>query len=470
MKRILIRSWAYWAALAVLALLASAFVARDVDFRVYWLGVTGFFTGSRPAYGPQSGLGFPMEYRYPPVTYLLLWPLRWVPLRVGGFCWMLCAWINAAWTIWLALRVRHLRFETKSIVAILGFLCAYLVLAVRYGNVQPFVIAWIFAALILSESRPLVAGLLLALAATFKIWPVLFLAWLFPRGRRLTAAWFGASMVVLWCAPVAVFGAAGYSKLLQEWYSAVGRVGTTYSEFYYFPGQSIRGILLRWLTPIAPPLSYFPRINILSLSPLTAVHIWMGTAAILYGCFVIWMLRSDRRTLWAWDGVAFVLYSMIEPYAVKSGLISLAPAVITAGCLYALDNLSPASSRDKAVQWANRFFLAACTISFFQAIAQYKPLQRYLLSFGLDFWGECLLLTALAIWIGCTRVPLELTESSAQTRDGRQHTAGVLGFASERKELSALARRTQLAVKNVIRRNTYTLHLDTVRAGKINFV
>jgi Glycosyltransferase family 87 len=431
--------------LAIATVLASLFVAKDVDFRVYWLGVTGFFNGTRPAYGPQSGLGFPMEYRYPPVTYLLLWPLQLVPLRVGGFFWMLAEWINAAGTIWLALCVRRLRFDTKSIVAVLAYLSAYLFLAVRYGNVQPFVIAWIFAAVIVAEKRPALSGILLALAATFKIWPVLFFPWLLPRARRRAAIWFCISLATLWIFPVVVFGIHGYWALLRDWYAAVGRVGTTYSEFYYFPGQSIRGLLLRWLTPVAPPLSYFPRINVVSLDPRTAVHIWMVAAAVLYGGIVLWMLRSDRRTLWAWDGVAFVVYSMIEPYAVKSGLISLAPAVITAGCLFALRK----KEHTRAVRLANTLFLTAVGCSFIQAILQYKPWQRYLLSLGMDFWGECLLLGAFAVWIGWTRLPTALAESG-QAGDGSQHATGVFGLAPEGKELPALAGRTQFAVKDLI--------------------
>lgn len=447
MTRLLMRRWRAFALFGVIAILASIFVAKNVDFRVYWLGVTGFFSGTRPAYGPQSGLGFPMEYRYPPVTYVLLWPIGLLPLRAAGFCWMLAEWITAGWAMWLALRIRRLRFDGLSTLAVLAFLCAYLVLAVRYGNVQPFVIAWIFAALILSETRPLASGVLLALAATFKIWPVLFVPWLFPRLRRRAAAWFAVALAFLWCAPFAIFGPHGYWALLREWYLAVGRVGTTYSEFYYFPGQSIRGLLLRWVTPIAPPLDYFPRINILSLDPKTAVHIWMIAAAVLYGVFVIWMIRSDGRILWVWDGVAFVLYSMIEPYAVKSGLISLAPAIITAGCLFALRREDQTSPR---MRWANRLFLGACAISFLQAILQYKPWQRYLLSFGMDFWGECLLLAAFAIWIGYTRLPYSLApDASTQARDGGQHATGIFRLAPERKELPALTSGTQFAIEDV---------------------
>ncbi|HZS53490.1 MAG TPA: glycosyltransferase family 87 protein [Bryobacteraceae bacterium] len=435
----------------LVAVLASLFIAKDVDFRVYWLGVTGFFNGTRPAYGPQSGLGFPMEYRYPPVTYVLLWPFRWVPLRVGGFIWMVAAWLNAGITVLLALRVRRLEFDVKAIVAVWAFLCAYLFLAVRYGNVQPFAIAWIFAALILSETRPVASGILLALAVTFKIWPVLFIPWLFRRGRRFAAIYFGVCLIALWALPLTIFGAHGYWSLLRNWYVAVGRVGTTYSEFYYFPGQSLRGLLLRWLTPVAPPLSYFPQINVLSLDAHTAVRIWMVAAAILYGSFVIWMLRSHRRTMWAWDGAAFVIYSMIEPYAVKSGLISLAPGAITAGCLFALRRKYPENSANAAIRWANRLFLSSCALSFLQAILQYKPWQRYLLSFGMDFWGECLVLIAFAIWIGRTPLPQMLeTGELRQTADAGHHAARVFGLSPEREKLSALASGTQFAIENTL--------------------
>src|SRR5437588_6149436 len=61
---------------AILAVVSSLFLAKSVDLAVYWYGVNGFFRGTRPAYGPMSGIGFPMEYRYPPVTYLLLFPLK----------------------------------------------------------------------------------------------------------------------------------------------------------------------------------------------------------------------------------------------------------------------------------------------------------------------------------------------------------------------------------------------------------
>ena len=261
-----------------------------------------------------------------------------------------------------------------------------------------------------------------------------------PPSRRRAVVWFGVGLAALWIAPVAIFGPHLYGALLRDWYVAMHRVATTYSEFYYFPGQSIRGLLLRWLTPVAPALSYFPRINIASLDPKIAIYLWIIIAGLLYGTFALWMLRSDVRTLWMWDAVAFVIYSMIEPYAVKSGLISLAPAVITAGCVFSLVNRSKTKAASGC--WANRLFVAAAALSLFQAMLQYKPWQQYLLSFGMDFWGECLLLTAFVLWIqwAAGSEGLEL-QNLGQAADRSGHAAGLFGLTTEREELPTLTRR-----------------------------
>lgn len=48
---------------------------------------------------------------------------------------------------------------------------------------------------------------------------------------------------------------------------------------------------------------------------------------------------------------------------------------------------------------ANNLFITACLISFAEAVVQYKPLQVYLLVWGVDFWNEAILLAALVIWL-----------------------------------------------------------------------
>ncbi len=426
--------------IATVAVLCSLFLTRNVDLRVYWYGVTGFFNGTRPAYGPESGLGFPMEYRYPPVTYLLLSPLYLMPLRVAGFFWMLAAWAAATGAVTVAIRKRHLAFSRTAVLVSLAFLASYLLLAVRYGNVQPFVIASLLAALVLSDSRPRVAGALLALAVTFKIWPVLFVPWFLRRSRRRSAVYFAVCFAALWLAPFAVFGPGRYGQLVHDWFVAVGRVGTTYSEFYYFPGQSLRGLLLRLFTPISPPLAFFPDVHVLSLSPHTAVTLWMVIGAAAYLLWMALMLRSDERTMVAWDGSAFVLYSMLEPYAVKSGLVSLGPAVLIAAALFTAASRTRGPSATRPLAWANRLFLTSCALAFAGALIQYKPLQRWLLSVGLDFWAELLLLAAYLLWIEGTAVPDQLGSVEPVVNDAQTGPANNPVMRQPRMEIGEDAR------------------------------
>jgi hypothetical protein len=161
----------------------------------------------------------------------------------------------------------------------------------------------------------------------------------------------------------------------------------------------------------------------------------MILGAAIYSFFVLYMLRSNVRKLWAWDGLAFVLYSLLEPYAVKSGLISLGPAALTAACLYTIAyRKHPPSTWPAKI--ANKCFLTACLLSFVGAIVQYKRWQRFLLSIGLDFWAEVSLLAALFIWI----VHTGLAESCVAGRlatvrsDRAAHTAPTTAEAQDKHQ------------------------------------
>src|SRR5438034_7336621 len=63
--------------------------SHPMDFRVYHYGARGVFDGTRPVYGPLSGLGWPMHYRYPPFFLLLFAPLAWLPLGPAAALWLL---------------------------------------------------------------------------------------------------------------------------------------------------------------------------------------------------------------------------------------------------------------------------------------------------------------------------------------------------------------------------------------------
>lgn len=380
------------AILGPLAVLSSLFLTRNIDFHVYWYGASAIGDHTRALYGPNSGLGFPMHYRYPPVTYLFFWPLSGLPLYWAGVLWMLGVWSAAVGAVVLAVRHRRLRFTYTAIAAACAYMLAYCVLALRSGNVQTYVIAMILAALLLSDSCSLAAGSLLAVAITFKIWPLFFLPWFLRGNRRAALIWLVPLIFFLWLLPLLVWSPFDYLSLIRQWYDSEFQSATTNSELWYFPGQSLRGVLLRYLTAYTPWIKGFPDVHTLALSPAFVVNAWAMMSAVFYLVVCIAMLRSDGRRQCVWDGLSFALFTALEPFCPKSSMISLGPAVLIGA---ALCSIQVHNAFEKSARW---LFFAACGMSFFGALVQYKPALRLLLALGLDFYAGLLLILALLLW------------------------------------------------------------------------
>src|SRR5215813_6307403 len=107
-----------------------------MDFRVYHYGARGVFDGTRPVYGPTSGLGWPMHYRYPPLFLLLFVPLAVLPLGFAAALWVVAKIVILVWLI-TALRERELKPATKYSYFISFLLITpYVIEEFRYGNAQ----------------------------------------------------------------------------------------------------------------------------------------------------------------------------------------------------------------------------------------------------------------------------------------------------------------------------------------------
>src|SRR5437899_2942421 len=125
-----------------------------MDFRVYYYGARGVFDSTRPMYGPASGLGWPMHYRYPPLFLLIFAPFAMLPL----------AWAAA---LWVVLKIIALGLVLKAMYSpprIAGelspailfpflFITPYLIEEFRYGNAQFFVFALCATALLIMRKR-----------------------------------------------------------------------------------------------------------------------------------------------------------------------------------------------------------------------------------------------------------------------------------------------------------------------------
>src|SRR5688500_3938951 len=167
-----------------------------MDFRVYYFGAEGVLDGTRPVYGQNSGLGWPMHYRYPPLFLLLAFPLTWLPLSWAAALWAIAK-VGALSLLAVVLWGR-LGPAVSARAWLIPLLLAgpYVVEDLRYGNAQSLVFALTAAALLLMPRSAVWAGALLALAGIIKVWPLYFVPYLAVRREWKTVGWSAVFMIV----------------------------------------------------------------------------------------------------------------------------------------------------------------------------------------------------------------------------------------------------------------------------------
>src|SRR5205085_8614693 len=179
----------------------------------------------------------------------------------------------------------------------------------RYGNAQFFVFASAAAALLLVDERPVLSAGSLALGIGVKIWPLFFLPYLAVRRKWKAMGYTLAFVALLAMLPALYFGFGSNFRLLGQWFSQESQTQLSESEIW-FPNQSLRGVLMRYLTVIdysQVPDPNYAHVNILSFDPAIVRLIWMGLAAVAYSGF-LWI--ANRRRMepdWLGQGLAFCL-------------------------------------------------------------------------------------------------------------------------------------------------------------------
>src|SRR5437867_352155 len=171
-----------WLKISVfIALLAGLYVAQyPMDFRVYYFGARGVFTGTRPVYGVASGLGWPMHYRYPPLFLFLFAPLAALPLGAAAAVWVVAKIAVLVWLVYLIWdrRLRYMTIDGGWYILSFLLITPYIIEELRYGNVQFFVLALTIVAVLIVRERPGLAAASLALGIAIKVWPAFFLPYL----------------------------------------------------------------------------------------------------------------------------------------------------------------------------------------------------------------------------------------------------------------------------------------------------
>jgi len=377
-------------ACAILAAGFAVYVSKHpMDFRVYHYGARGVFDGTRPMYGPTSGLGWPMHYRYPPLFLLLFLPFAWLPLEVAAGLWLILKSIVLVFILRAFWNILPAPDSAAAWIVPLLLAGPFLVQDFRYGNAQFFVFAFTTFSLLLVRKRPVLACAALALATIIKVWPVIFVPVIFlqlndARARVRLVALTLLGLTGLALLPALHFGFAGNNTLLREWFQQEFATQTGDEEIW-FPSQSLRGLMMRYLTTVDyshVPDSSYRQVNVANWAPARVRLLSFGITAGIYGLFLITVWRRQQTNLLIDDALAFCLVALLEPFTQKYALVVLLfPAIVLGRC-----------TDDKRVRVLT---CGAIGLVWVQILIPGSAAQRWMQVIGLDFTATVFVALAL---------------------------------------------------------------------------
>src|SRR5439155_6509961 len=240
--------WAVWLLSVLSASSVCAWHLKAADLRVYYAAASSYFCHSGPMYGPNDVFGWPMLYRYPPLFLCLFRPFALLPLRAAVGLW-------AGLKVFLLgplLRMWRRRFidparvlPAVSVSALV--LMPYFVHELEKGNVQLLLVELVCFALLLCDEHPFISSLLLGLTAAIKVWPALLFPYLALRGRWRLGVYASLAAALLTVPPACSLGWKNLLPPLAQWYAQEKRINALLGDKWY-PSQSLRGVMLRYLT------------------------------------------------------------------------------------------------------------------------------------------------------------------------------------------------------------------------------
>ncbi|HVF91313.1 MAG TPA: glycosyltransferase family 87 protein [Blastocatellia bacterium] len=273
------------------------------DFNVYYFAAREIIAGRDPY---QSSLGPWTPYLYLPLLAELLAPVALLPVRVAAFFWYLLNLSSLAVAARLLVRLAEpeeeegrdnarLSSSGRALVAVaaIAVVARFILDNLQLGQINLLVTMLAIAHVYLySRGRKLASALALALAASFKVTPLVFLLYHLARGRAKYAAGCFALFAVITVASFLPFGARGLSAF-NDFTNRTLRNGQGFDLTY--PGnQSMRGAIGRFLregsarSP-STPVSFAASILVLALALFASrrASAEIAAAAPLFCCLVL---------------------------------------------------------------------------------------------------------------------------------------------------------------------------------------
>jgi hypothetical protein len=267
-------------------------------------------------------------------------------------------------------------------------LLPYLLYELQTGNVQLFLVEMVCLALLLCDEHPYTVSLLLGLATAIKVWPAFVLPFLAARGRWRIGVQALAATAVFTVAPGFWLGWSNLFHLLKQWFLQEQRINALLGDRWY-PSQSLRGVMLRYLTRMdysGLPDQNYRHVNLVPLPSWEVRQFWLTLAIILGLLALVWAYRC------ASDGAAYSIFFcsllIIQPNVRGTIYVALLWPALYAGVVL---------TDPKAPRFARWVLMAAAALAVLKPLVPGATSQRLAQVLGIDFFGVLVPLTIVLL-------------------------------------------------------------------------
>lgn len=424
---------------------------KFIDFPVYYLAGKSLMHGRLDLYSPTFSGGALMDYRYPPFFLTAFGWLGLLPYMWAAYIWYWLCILQIAGCVFILRRaskrqgIDHDGGQNEKAVWLVALFAVgqYFVAILHYGNAHLLMTFLLFGSFYMAlRHKDCAGGLLLSLAITIKIIPLIAIPYFVLKQRWKFLMYTGMFLLILNLMPALYFGFNKNAVLLQTWVEHVVLNQDAHEENSQI-NLSLKGQLRRYLTEIdysqrVTGTEYtdtnYRSVNVLSLRPYQANQLWMIFALLLYasGLALIWVTsrhkhiytiengqhqrimknRSsgqsgstyfDERALLEL-GLVICLMLIIGPNTPKNYFIKLLWPVV------ALANFA-FNRTDSAARFCKWILIFIAAVNAALPLLPGRFIQRLLLVIGVDFY------ITVALLVG---VMLALISSSRQRYFARQ--------------------------------------------------
>ena len=384
---------------------------RFVDFPVYYHAGLSLLKGRTDIYAADFALSPLLDYRYPPLFLVLFSPLSLLPHSVAAYVWFWTCVLEIVACVWLVRRIigqalnqnENAKFNWTSWILALLIVGQYFIIALKYGNAHLLVTALLFGSFyLLMRRKDGWAALLMSLAVTIKLIPLIALPYFALKRRWLFLSLTAVFLIALNLAPALYFGFDKNLELMRTWYETIVLDHESHEKDSWI-NLSLKGQLRRYLTEIdystrAIGTDNFDReyeqVNLISISQDASNRIWAVASFFIFtfSLLLIWFrARRDGNNgispanaehgerLLIEFSLIICLLLIIGPLTPKIYFIKL---LLPAACLAAVI-FNPARPAGK---FYRRALLLIAGANLILPLLPGRLTQRYLLVLGTDFY------------------------------------------------------------------------------------